>query len=98
MERRLLRIFRAQVKPGREADWKKVLDDGIPRYLVGAPGLIAWYHGASVDPDTHDYVVVTIWRDKESLRAFSGASFGPVLFPNQHDLADVITVEQYEID
>lgn len=94
----VLRIFRAHVKRGLEAEWKRVLGDGIPRYLVGADGLMAWYRGMSTDPDSNEYVVVTIWRDMDALRAFSGASFGPVLFPSQHDLADSIVVDQYDIE
>jgi heme-degrading monooxygenase HmoA len=94
----VLRIFRAEVKLGHEAEWRQVLADGFPRYLAGTPGLLGWYSGMTVDPDSHEYVVVTIWRDKDALRAFSGASFGPVLFPTQHDLADSIVVDQYDIE
>jgi len=60
-------------------------------------GLVAWYRGQQPDYESKDFVFVTIWRDKDALRQLAGASAGPVMFGNEHELAKSISVEQFEI-
>lgn len=94
----VLRIFRARVKVGREEEWERVLEEQlVAERLGGRDGLERWYRGRPMSHDSREHVVVTIWRDRDAMRAFAGATARPVLFRNQADLADEITVEQYEL-
>jgi heme-degrading monooxygenase HmoA len=93
----VMRVFRARVKPGREGDWEALLDRQIGAQLQGARGLLRWFRGRPLDEETHEYVVVTLWRDKDSVRAFAGASGRPVLFPGQADLEESDDAQLYEL-
>jgi heme-degrading monooxygenase HmoA len=95
---RVLRIFRARVKPGSEAEWNRSLDAQISDQLAGVEGLIAWYRGGPTGYGEHEFVVVTIWRDKDAVRRWAGASASPVLLDGQRELADEVSVEQYELE
>jgi heme-degrading monooxygenase HmoA len=97
-EPRILRIFRAHVKPAREEEWNRLLDGQIADQLVGVDGLIAWFRGSPAGYGEHEFVVVTVWRDKDAVRRWAGASAGPVMLGAQHELADSISVEQYELE
>jgi heme-degrading monooxygenase HmoA len=93
----VLRIFRARVKAGSEVEWESLLEEQITSQLEHADGLVQWYRGRPFDEESHEFVFVTLWRDRDALRAFAGASAGPVLFGNERDLADWMSVEQYEL-
>jgi len=60
--------------------------------------LLAWYRGKPTGYGERDSVVVTVWRDKDAVRAWAGASAGPVMLGGQHELADAISVEQFELE
>jgi heme-degrading monooxygenase HmoA len=93
----VMRVFRARVKPRREADWERLLDRQIDAQLKGARGLLQWFRGRSIDGESREYVVVTLWQDKDSVRAFAGASGRPVLFPGQADLEESDDAHVYEL-
>lgn len=94
---RVLRIFRAQVKIGREAEWELRVDQQIAEQLEGTDGLLDWYRGRALDKASNEFVFVTLWRDGDALRAFAGASAGPVMYGNERELVDWMAVEHYEL-
>jgi heme-degrading monooxygenase HmoA len=94
----ILRVFRARVKPGREDQWDRLLDAQIKHQLVGVEGLIAWHRGRPTGYGEQEFVAVTIWPDKDAVRRWAGASAGPVMLGGQHELADSVSVEQFELD
>ena len=44
-----------------------------------------------------EFVVVTIWRDKDAVRRWAGASAGPVMLGGQNELTEEIRAEQFEL-
>jgi heme-degrading monooxygenase HmoA len=70
----ILRIARTRAKPGREAELERVLSENLAGRLGGVDGLMAAYKGRPTDYGSTEYVVITIWRDKDALRAYAGAS------------------------
>lgn len=94
---RVLRIFRAHVKPGREEEWERLLGKHDHAQFTSTDGLLQWLRGKPLNDESTEYVFVTLWRDWDALRAYAGASAGPVLFGDERELTDSITVEQFEV-
>ena len=55
---RVVRVFRVQVKPGRESDWDRLSVDQAQEQLVGAHGLVARYRGWN-DENPGEFVSIT---------------------------------------
>ncbi|MEA2621994.1 MAG: hypothetical protein QOH61_904 [Chloroflexota bacterium] len=93
----VLRVFRASVKPGREEEWERVVDQHDHGKFAATAGLLGWYRGKPVNAQAPEYVFVTIWRDMDALRAYAGATAGPVLLGTERELAESISVEHYQV-
>lgn len=67
----IVRVFRGQVRPGMiEAYRRFVLERAVPQFRA-RPGLESFRIGAP-SRDHDEFVVVTVWRDLASLKAFAG--------------------------
>ena len=67
----IIRVNRAWVRSGAGADFEAATRaHSIPR-LERAAGLVSWYAGRPLGA-TGEFVLVTVWRDLESLQAFAG--------------------------
>lgn len=92
----IVRVFRAKVKPGmREAFARLCHDMSIP-YLRAEPGLLALHFGQpSEEPDL--FALVTVWRDLDGLKAFTGEQWEQVvILPGEADLVIETSVEHYD--
>ncbi len=84
----IIRVYRAQVHPGKEADFERLVQaDAIP-LMKRQPGLVTVHlgrewHGAS------EFVLVSIWQDLEALKGFAGENWQQplVLHPEEKVLA-----------
>jgi heme-degrading monooxygenase HmoA len=65
----IVRVFRGFVRPGAEEDYGALLESAVPKLLTSS-GIEA-IDIVSTD-DQSEYLVLTVWRDKESLRGFAG--------------------------
>jgi heme-degrading monooxygenase HmoA len=65
----IVRVFRGFVRPGAEEDFDAYLESAVPQ-LLSSTGMQA-IDIASTD-DQSEYLVLTVWRDKESLQGFAG--------------------------
>jgi catechol 2,3-dioxygenase-like lactoylglutathione lyase family enzyme len=68
----IIRIFRAQVQPGMQAQYEALLrDEAIPG-LSEQAGVVAVYGGKSIPQSPDEFVMVSLWNDLTSLKAFAG--------------------------
>jgi heme-degrading monooxygenase HmoA len=65
--------------------------------LTQVDGLLRWFRGKPADGERNEWVFVTVWRDKDAMRAFAGASAGMVLMGSERDLTESMVVELYEL-
>jgi len=93
----IIRIFRARVRPGQEADFRRRLADETARLRRTQPGLLALHAGRLVDSTENEIAIVSIWRDQETLRAFADQQRqDPVIVMDRDRFLEDIRVEQYE--
>jgi quinol monooxygenase YgiN len=46
-------------------------------------GLLAYFPGRSLEPEGEEFVMVTVWRDMEALRAFAGDDWRASVIPEE---------------
>ncbi len=91
----IMRIYHARVHPGREAEFERLVRaDAVPR-MEAQPGLLALHLGREMDAPG-GFVIVSVWRDLEALKAFTGEGWQqPVVLHPQADVLEEERVEHY---
>ncbi len=92
----IIRIFRTRVKANKVQEFEKFINTkGVPN-LKKQTGCVASYAGRH-DKKSTDFVVVSVWKDLDSLKKFTGASWQkPRLDPEEAALIDDLAeVEHY---
>src|SRR6185503_8763784 len=68
----IIRVFKPTIHAGKEADFESFLRDTAVPLVSRQAGLVAQHVGRSRDPQSTEYLYVTVWEDVESIRAFAG--------------------------
>jgi len=71
----IIRIFSAKVHPGKQAEYESLLRDEAMPGLLEQHGLISLYVGVPIPETPYEFVIITLWQDRESLQAFAGQSW-----------------------
>jgi quinol monooxygenase YgiN len=94
----LIRIWKSEIKPGHESDFTNFMISLAKDILEKQPGCLSWFAGRSDKNGKSIFVVVTVWKDKQSLVRFTGPNWtearidaDEVLFLNEKP-----NVEHYE--
>lgn len=94
----IVRIFRAQVRAGQSAEFQRRVEQlSIP--LVNAQkGILMYYAGKPMDSNPGEFVMVTVWDDLASLKAFVGEDWRQAVIPEQElPLLEETFVHHYEV-
>jgi quinol monooxygenase YgiN len=78
-----IRIFRAQVRPGRQAEFKKCLELLTLPNIQYRNGMVAFYPGQPAGPNSDEFVLVTVWRDAAASRMHSGDDWAKAIIPSE---------------
>jgi heme oxygenase (mycobilin-producing) len=77
----IVRVFRAQVRPGKQAEFEaKVRELSIP-LVKSQPGLVAFCSGRPMESSPEEFVMVTIWESLAHLEAFAGEDWNHAVIP-----------------
>ncbi len=92
----IIRVFRAKVQPGMQADYEKLLrTEAIPG-LSEQPGLVALHVGTPIPQTPDEFVIISIWNDLESLLTFAGDSWlQSFVLPGEVDIVKESSVYCY---
>jgi transposase/quinol monooxygenase YgiN len=92
----IIRVFRARLKPGKLAAFASVYEDyGRPMMRV-APGCLAERAGPPAGHH-HEFVIVSVWRDLESLKAFAGEAWQEaIILPGEAVLLHTASVRHFD--
>lgn len=95
----ILRVFRARLKPGaRQAFERLCYDVSIP-LMRSQPGLVTLHVGKSLPERPDEFVLVSVWKDLESLIGFVGNTWDhPLILPGEAALVQETTVQHYDED
>lgn len=92
----LIRVFRAVAKPGREAAFQSFFTGEAVSIVRRFPGLVSVTVGLPSDSAPREFLMITTWRDLDSLKEFTGESWKEaVVKPEEAPLLDEVIVHHY---
>jgi transposase/heme-degrading monooxygenase HmoA len=93
----IIRVFSARLRPGaREAYEELCLRVSAP-LMSAQPGFLTWRMGAERPDHPDDFVFISLWRDLESLKAFTGEQWQAAsILPGEADLLERVAVRHYD--
>jgi quinol monooxygenase YgiN len=93
----IIRVFRTRVKPGMHQDYERLIRaEAVPR-MRAAPGLVALHVGYPLEDPPQEFLLMSIWEDMRSLRAFVGRHWREaVVLPGEAHLVAESIVDHYE--
>lgn len=68
----ITRVFRGRVRPGKHADFERFIrTEALPEFRAN-PGVEGVHFGTPTEQDPDEFLVVTVWRDLDALKAYAG--------------------------
>jgi transposase/quinol monooxygenase YgiN len=93
----IIRIFRARLKPGMRSAFEQLCHERSIPLIRSNPGSLAVHVGKPAAGRSDDFVLVSVWRDLPSLKAFAGERWDEALIlPGEADLLEEAAVEHYD--
>ena len=92
----IVRIFRAKIRDNQVAEFKRMVQEQSIPWLESAEGMLGYFPGEPFADNKQEFVMITLWRDLESLRAFAGAQWdNPVVTQDEEPLVEEMFAEHY---
>ncbi|MGH2724408.1 MAG: winged helix-turn-helix domain-containing protein [Actinomycetota bacterium] len=93
----IVRVFRGEVRPGCHAEFERLLRErGIPGFRA-QPGMLRVHVATPTVQAPDEFLVVTLWRDLESLRGYTGERWSQArVTPDEAPLLRRTFVHHYE--
>lgn len=93
----IIRVFSARLKPGAREAYEDLCQRVSVPLMSAQPGFLTWRMGAERPGRPDDFVFVSLWRDLESLRAFTGDHWEAAsILPGEADLLERVAVQHYD--
>jgi transposase/heme-degrading monooxygenase HmoA len=93
----IVRIFRAQLKPGRRAAYERLCREVSEPLMRAQPGCQTTHIAPPHTAQTSVFTFVSVWRDLDSLRGFAGERWQEAtILPGEADLLETVRVEHYD--
>lgn len=92
----IVRVFRARIREGHEAHFKRMVQDQSIPWLTSSDGMLGYFAGEPLSPSSREFVMVTLWRDLDALRAFAGEGWAtPIVTPDEEPLVEAMFADHY---
>jgi transposase/quinol monooxygenase YgiN len=92
----IIRVFRAGLRPGKLAAFARVYEDYSRPMMRAAPGCLAERAGPPAGR-RDEFVIVSVWRDLESLKAFAGETWQEaIILPGEAILLHTASVRHFD--
>jgi heme-degrading monooxygenase HmoA len=94
----IVRVFRAKIRPGKQADFElRVRDLSIP-LVKSQKGLLAYFAGKPMESNPDEFVMVTIWRNLSDVEGFTGENWNrPIVLEEEVPFVEEALVHHYEV-
>jgi quinol monooxygenase YgiN len=89
-----IRLFHAKVRPGKQGDFKKVLEALSVPTIQKRKGMVAIYPGQPMGPDSNEFVLVTVWKDQTALENRDHEAWVKAIIPQEA----LYLLEEWRID
>ena len=92
----IIRVFRARLKPGKRTAFERLTQSFSLPLMREQPGMLAASITQAAPKREHEFALVSVWRDLESLKIFAGPNWREAtVLPGEADLLEVARVEHY---
>jgi transposase/quinol monooxygenase YgiN len=93
----IIRVFRARLKPGKRAAFERLCRMVSFPIMRAQEGCLTVAIGEPAPQRPEEFVVVSVWRDLERLKAYLGEQWREAtILPGEADLLEVARVEHYD--
>ena len=92
----IVRIFRAKIREDKVAEFKRMVQEQSIPWLEKSDGMLGYFPGEPFGENSREFVMVTLWRDLESLQAFAGDDWAtPVVTEDEAPLVEAMFTDHY---
>jgi quinol monooxygenase YgiN len=92
----IIRVFRAEIRKGRVSDFKKMVKEQSIPWLEKSDGMLGYFPGAPLGENDQEFLMVSLWRDLDSLKAFAGSDWNhPVVTEEEAPLVATMIADHY---
>src|SRR4029450_702233 len=83
----IIRVFRTKVQPGTHKQYEALIQERVVPLMLKARGLVSLHVGCPLDDPPEEFLVMSVWRDLASMRAFVGPRWREaVVMPGEEHL------------
>ena len=94
----IVRFFRAKIKPGKLSEWQEKVEKFSIPWLMSQHGMLGYYPGKPLKPDSREFSMVSLWGDLDSLKESVGEDYTQVvLLEDEASLVEESSVDHYEL-
>jgi quinol monooxygenase YgiN len=79
----IMRLLHAKVRPGKQAEFKKVLEILSLPTFQSRNGMVAIYPGQPLGPNSNEFVIVTVWKDQKNMEARALEEWAKKILPEE---------------
>jgi heme-degrading monooxygenase HmoA len=93
----IMRVYHARVHPGQEAEFERLVKaDAVP-LMERLTGFLGLHIGREIG-GSPEFVMVSLWRDLEALKAFTGEAWEqPVVLHRDVQVLEKTWVEHFQV-
>lgn len=93
----IIRVFAARLKPGMRGEYERLCREAALPLMRDQPGCLSARIEHVREERPNDFVLVSLWRDLDSLRAFVGERWQEaIILPGEADLLQEIAVRHFD--
>ncbi|MXU65959.1 antibiotic biosynthesis monooxygenase family protein [Oceanomicrobium pacificus] len=94
----IMRIFQVEVRPGKEAAFRRFFHDTAIPLMQATGGVEMLLPGAARDDSPRHFSFVMVWRDLDSLQAFVGEDIEAAhIDPAEAEMVARRTIRHYDL-
>jgi heme-degrading monooxygenase HmoA len=94
----IIRVFEAEIRAGRFAEFEELIRTVSLPLVEAQAGIIYVRIGRPLGTNSDTFVMVSVWRDLEDLKGFTGDDWDRPVIPDEREAAIIVrsTVRHFE--
>jgi quinol monooxygenase YgiN len=77
----IIRLLHLKVHPGKQAEFKHILELLLPYSIKTRSGMVALYPGQLQGTNSQEFVLVTVWKDQETMMSQTRRNWTDAVLP-----------------
>lgn len=93
----IIRVFRARIRKGCIEEFRQLVRTQSIPWLRESEGMLGYFPGEPIENSDREFVMITLWRDLESVRKFAGTRWDrPVVTEDEKPLVEAMYADHYK--